>query len=316
MRVIDWRTADAADVDDMFAAEILRWHDALGWDAGETWQQVDDARRAGVLHGYVALDASGRIAGWTFFLRDAQALQIGALNSTAPGVAGLLLDAVLASPLAEDASSTLFFGFPNASDVDTLLAARGFDVERYLYLERSTAGFTASPQAASWRDSRRDAVATLLSESYDGDRSRAFARDGGFDGWRDYVHKLVTTVGCGRFLAEGCQLIERDDDRLDAVVLTTRIGTHTVHVPQVAVARHARGRGLAAQLLGAALGAAHDAGYTRATLLVGERNASARRVYTKLGFLEKAAFISARKECASARQIGQTLRDQSLVLGS
>jgi ribosomal protein S18 acetylase RimI-like enzyme len=244
----------------------------------------------------VAVDAAGQISGWTWFLRRGQVLQIGALNATSADAGERLLDAVLSSSLAEEAASAIFFSFSSTPGLDRLLASRGFDVERYLYLERSTAGLAAGPEAASWRDSLREAVAVLLSASYDHTRARAFARDGGLDGWRDYVSQLVTTLGCGTFLPAGCQLVEGADgadSALQAAVLMTKIGDHTVHLPQVAVAPHARGRGLATRLVEAALGIAREAGFARATLLVGERNAGARRIYEKLGFRETAAFVSA-----------------------
>src|SRR5712672_3100682 len=110
VRVFDWRIAEASDLDDAFAAEILRWQHALGWDASAAWAQVDAACRAGTLPGFVAMDAAERIAGWTFFVRHGQTLQIGALMAADAGVTGLLLDAVLTSSLAEDAASVIFFG--------------------------------------------------------------------------------------------------------------------------------------------------------------------------------------------------------------
>ncbi len=308
MRVFDWRIAEPADLDDAFAAEILRWQDGLGWDAGAVLAQVDEACRRGTLPGFVAVDAAGRISGWTWALRQGHALQIGALNATSAESAERLLDAVLGSSLAEDATSAIFFGYSSAPGLDRLLASRGFDVERYLYLERSTSGLAAGPEGASWRDSLREPVAVLLSASYDESRSRAFAREGGLDGWRDYLSQLVTSIGCGTFLPAGCQIVEGADSALEAAVLTTKISDHTVHLPQVVVAPHARGRGLATRLVEAALGIAHDAGFARATLLVGERNAYARRVYEKLGFRETAAFVSATRDRATEGRLSSLVR--------
>ena len=309
LRVFDWRLAAPSDLDDAFAAEILRWQDTLHWDAGESWQLVDEACRQGTLPGFVAVDGGGRIAGWTFFLRHGQSLQIGALNASTAEAGELLLDAVLMSELAESTTDALFFGFSTAPGLPQLLASRGFDVERYLYLERSTAGLARGPVAASWRDSRRDAVAALLSASYDARRARTFASDGSLDGWRDYLSQLITGIGCGRFLPEGCQLLEDEDGGLDAAVLTSRLSGRTLHLPQVVVAPHARGRGLAGELVTAALNTAADAGFTRATLLVGEQNASARRLYEKLGFREVTTFVSATID-------GDRLGARALALGA
>ena len=307
MRVYDWRTAATPDLDDAFAAEILRWHDMLGWDASESWQMVDAARRSGALPGFVVEDVAGEVAGWTYYLRHGQELQIGALNATNAQQTEALLDAILGSSLADEATSAVFFSFSTAADLERLLTLRGFDTEKYLYLERSTAGVMRGPEGASWRESMSDAVAALLASSYDNARSRPFARDGGLDGWRHYVAQLVSTIGCGSFLPECCQLVEAEDGRVSAAVLTTRLSEQTAHLAQVVVDPLARGRSMGARLVTAAMAAAHDSGFARATLLVGERNQAARRIYDELGFREVAAFVSA--TCDQPRRLSSVALD-------
>jgi len=257
--------------------------------------------------------AAGRITGWTWFLPAGPR----ASNRRAERGRPLKPPKGFSTPCSDPRSrrtrrAPIFFGYSSAPPTRyRLLAARGFDVERYLYLERSTSGLAAGPEGASWRDSLREPVAVLLSASYDQSRSRAFARDGGLDGWRDYLSQLVTSIGCGIFLPAGCQLVEGADGGLEAAVLTTKISDQTVHSGRRWPSpRTARGRGLATRLVEAALGIAHDAGFTRATLLVGERNVEARRVYEKLGFRENGGL------CVGDHLIAQRKAAWSLVLSS
>ena len=62
---------------------------------------------------------------------------------------------------------------------------------------------------------------------------------------------------------------------VDGAVLATTLSHDTGHVAQVAVASHARGRGLARELLEASLQACAMSGLTRVTLLVARTNVSA-----------------------------------------
>jgi ribosomal protein S18 acetylase RimI-like enzyme len=112
--------------------------------------------------------------------------------------------------------------------------------------------------------------------------------------WSEYVSQLVNTNGCGTFLREASLVVPGAVAGLPAAAtLVTCLAQDTVHVAQVAVAKDARGHGLARRLMTASLADAGAAGYARATLLVSERNLSARRVYDQLGFEEVAVFVSA-----------------------
>jgi ribosomal protein S18 acetylase RimI-like enzyme len=148
---------------------------------------------------------------------------------------------------------------------------------------------------ACWQAGDQFAVAALLASAYPSeDPARPFARHGRPHEWSDYVRQLVTTTGCGTFLPHA-SFVGRgaSSSRALAATLVTRLSSDTVHLAQIAVAPDARGRGLARRLIGASLAAAGCDGCTRATLLVGERNPGARRVYDRLGFTAVATFVSA-----------------------
>ena len=71
------------------------------------------------------------------------------------------------------------------------------------------------------------------------------------------------------------------------------IGPGCIHVAQVAVAPDRRGSGIANAMLQDVLARASADGFAKVSLLVGEHNAGARRIYDGLGFKETAHFVSA-----------------------
>jgi ribosomal protein S18 acetylase RimI-like enzyme len=189
------------------------------------------------------------------------------------------------------------------------LKQSGFAVERYRYLQAglkacATSGDSVAPDAddvaqafrpATWHSDDHHAVAALLASAYPPyDPARPFARGGQPHEFVDYVRQIVATGGCGTFLPHASLVVPGvSPDCAGAAVLVTSLSYDTVHLAQVVVSPDARGRGLARRLIADSLAAASDAGYTRATLLVGERNLAARHVYDQLGFEEVAAFVSA-----------------------
>jgi ribosomal protein S18 acetylase RimI-like enzyme len=88
----------------------------------------------------------------------------------------------------------------------------------------------------------------------------------------------------------------REDGRMIALVMMTALGPGVAHVAQVAVHPECRGRGLAGKLLDRALGLAHAAGRSRATLLVEDGARAARTLYARRGFRFCATFTAGRRE--------------------
>jgi ribosomal protein S18 acetylase RimI-like enzyme len=315
MNVHEWRVCSATGIAPLYDAEVARWMATLHWDTRASWIIVEAARAAGSLPGFVVCDDDGSIRGWTFYLRHEGALQVGAFVADAPETTAALLDAITASPDAVSASAIIFFTFSVAPGLTAQLKECGLAVERYRYLQTSlgtraglkacpTTGDSVAPDAddvaqafrpATWRSDDHHAVAALLTSAYPShDPARPFARSGQAHEWVDYVHQVVATGGCGTFLPHASLVVPGvSPDCAGAAVLVTSLSYDTVHLAQVAVSPGARGHGLARRLIADSLAAAGDAGYTRATLLVGERNVAARHVYDQLGFEEVAAFVSA-----------------------
>jgi GNAT superfamily N-acetyltransferase len=297
--VHDWRGVPAGIFTRIYDREAIRWSLALHWDTRSNWAQVESARLTDRLPGLVARDDAGDICGWTFYLLHDDTLEIGAIASTSPAVTAALIDGALASPEGGRASSAVVFVYSDAPGLVEHLRGRGFAVERYLYL---SAALGVAPAAAprhqfSGYDHGVHAagVASLLASAYGPhDPTRPFARHGRPQEWVEYLGQLVTATGCGAFLS-GTSFVAADagSTGLAGAILMSRLAADTVHLAQIAVAPEAQGCGLAARLVAASLAAARMQGFTRVTLLVGERNARARQLYERSGFGSSASFVSA-----------------------
>lgn len=300
----DWRGWSSHRIAPLLQREIERWLYDFHWDQRWSFTHVEAAREAGRLPGLVATSADGVTHGWTFFLRHGQQFQIGTVVSDSPAVTRALVEAALASPLAQDATTVIFSAA--APDLETVLRGHGVATEAYDYLVRVPAASHAGPVAESAAIGRsftaQDVVpvAALVGESY---RHTAFLRpfvpSGDPGEWRDYVSQLVATRGCGEFLADASVVVD-DPDATDVTdvglvsgaLLATRLSADTGHIAQVVVSPHARRVGLARRMLVHALDAFQAEGLERASLLVARTNTPARHLYESLGFQSTGTFLT------------------------
>jgi ribosomal protein S18 acetylase RimI-like enzyme len=291
----DWRGAAATVIEPLFQDERRRWTSVLKWDTTRNWLEVETARRAGLLPGFLIEDATG-VTGWSFQLLVRGCLQVGAVVSGSQTATAALLDEVLASTEAAAASSVMVFAPDVAPGLMPALAARGFATERYWYMERGLDGLPSPPALGrGWVGQDTRPVADLLRRAYAPfDAARPFAREGDQAAWLEYVDQLTTTTGCGVFgPALSVVVPDAATTGVSAVVLVSTVGPSTGHVAQVAVDPVAQGTGLGRRAVLGALANLRRNGCDRATLLVGDRNEGARRLYQGLGFVETAAFVSA-----------------------
>jgi ribosomal protein S18 acetylase RimI-like enzyme len=291
----DWRLAGAAHVAEAVDREASAWRQDLGWDVREAWMAIEPARQSGRLSGFVARDAGRRLAGWTCLLQHQGTLQVALLSADTPAVTAALVDAVLSSPQAETAAMHAVCVRDAAPGVREVLAAQGFDVVTYRYLSAKARSFpSAGIQARTWRADDLDPVVQLLRRAYpDRTEVRAFAPRGSEDEWSDYVAGLVAGPGCGRMAPSASFVAPGAGGRLDAAILCTALGPGTGHIAQVAVDPSARGRGMGTALVQQAVHALAARAFTDVTLLVSDANPRAARIYARLGFRDRSAFVVA-----------------------
>lgn len=301
-RLVPWAFAEPAAMTRAFAGEADRWRRALAWETANLWAGIARARETGQLPGLAALRDDGRLAGWTYFLRRDDDLQVGALSADTPADTAALVDGVLARPEAGRAGRLLLFAFCDAPDCNVVLSGRGFAVEDYLYLERPV-GARQGPAlpGRSWAAGDLEATVALLRAAYPmADPLRPFASDGQPAAWRRYVDDLVEGDGCGRYRPQQSVVVPGAAGTLDAAALVTDLGVGSAHLAQIAVRPERQGQGLATALVEEVGRRCAEAGAVRLTLLVAAANTAARQLYARTGFVPRARFTCAVRVTAAA----------------
>ena len=286
MIVTDWRDADPAIVRSCYDREAQHWLRHLGWDTEQTWSTVEEARVTWGLPGLLAVDGS-RVDGWTFYTRDGDVLQLGGLVSESGEATAQLLREVLKAAAHAGLPTVSCFVLERAEDLRTELARQGFEVEPFLYLGTPLSR-DASPtleallpnSRAAWRDGDVEAAGELLHASYSLRAARHFAPHGTAEEWQHYIATMVEQTACGVFDPLVTRVI-RDDRGMRALAFITRIGPRTAHLAQFAVHPEERSQGLASRLLKDTMELAASSGCDEMTLLVGESNQPARRLYER-----------------------------------
>lgn len=308
MIVRDWREADARLLRSCYAREQRSWRLDLGWDTAATWATIEQARTTWGLPGVVALDSHGAVAGWAFAMRDGETLHVGGLVASSPEATAALLDGLLAGVEHDTAAC---FIRQRAAGLGDALVRCGFDVERFLYLSRplipavgspfrrpASTPAPGSPSFRAWTASDLESAAALLQASYTAEGGRHFAPGGTIREWSRYLAGLVEQRGCGVF--DDALTRVAGDDPLQALALVTSLAPGTAHVAQFVVHPEHRGRGVAAAMLDDVVVSARAAGNEALTLLVGEHNLRARRLYASRGFSECGTFVAARRDLSAA----------------
>ena len=315
LTISDWRDAAPHEIERLLDRERRLWRDELRWDVRHSWRAIEPARAARALPGFVAREANGAIAGWTWFLQHRGCLQVAALSSDRADVARALVDAVHSSQEAVTADCAVWSVRGVPPGLEDALQGHGLQTTRYLYLIVDLARMptvAGGPQAAgrdrraearrllrSWERGDLPAAATMFRAAYDQELAedatvRAFAPRDTPEDWYEYLRTLVETDGCGLMIPAASRLVMRGDAIIAGIVTSLIDGDDAVaHISQIAVSPDARGEGLGRALVRGALDACHSMGCRAVTLLVGRENAVARRVYENEGFAATAEFVVA-----------------------
>ena len=299
----DWGSIEAAVLAPLYAGERRRWLQTLQWDSAPSWQEVEHARVAWGLPGFVAMDVAGVPRGVAFYLQEAERIDIGGLTADCIDATDCLLDALVAAAAEARATTVRILALDAAVALASGLRIRGFDVEPHFYLSRPLTATAVRPHPRpapapssgsgdldAWRAGDEDAVAALLSRAYDRESAVLFAPHHEAGEWQRYVRNLVSHVGCGTFNATQSALL-REGDALRGVALITDIGPRTAHLVQLAVDPCRRGRRTGVHLLEHVSGSLRAAGYSALTLMVAQRNRPARSLYDRAGFRHDATFL-------------------------
>jgi ribosomal protein S18 acetylase RimI-like enzyme len=297
MNVRDWRDADPADTQLLYAREQDFWVRELAWDASNSWREIEQARTSWGLPGRIAIDHKRTVRGWSYYMPDGDTLHIGGIAAESTDATEALVDACLEMAAVPPRPVRVSCFVPDrAEGFEAALVERGFSCEHYHYLSRTltpSADPVGAPEAGGWRDADLLDAAELLRTAY-GEQGRQFAPRGTLTEWEHYTRGLVERPGCGD-LEPAITRVVRDAGHMIALVLTTRIAPGTIHLAQVAVHPGRRREGLGRRLVDEACRLAQPRAARQATLLVGEKNTAARKLYASMGFEPRATFIAATK---------------------
>lgn len=302
MRVEDWRQAPFALVEPLYEAEARRWRLSLEWDLTATIAQLEQARAAGTLPGYLLRGPGQSVVGWTYFVVQDGTVQIGGLLARTSDGLRLLLDTVLKSAEAAVARDVMLFAFPESVACESALVRRRFDVTRYWYLRRSLgepravadapASLTLRPLAAA---DGPDAV-RLLARAYDGqEAARCFAPNGRIEEWAYYFAQLTRGQALGVMEPEASLVAQDSGGRVQALAITTAVSPSVLHLAQLVVAPDAQGRRIGGQVLDGTMAWGHAERRRLMTLLVNDDNQVARQLYASRGFMPTGYFLYARR---------------------
>jgi ribosomal protein S18 acetylase RimI-like enzyme len=318
LRCEDWRDADEATLGPLYRAECDRWRTALAWDFAPSCAIIEPARREGRLPGVLARRDDDSVAGWTFFVPHDGLLQVGGLVGDTDATCDALLRAACRCAEASRVRGITCYLFPPLPGIQHVLETLQFSVEphRYLVLDLAPRGLEVAgsrAHASSWTqaqemvsgsdlrarafgDANADEIVQLMVRAYAGmPEAACFAPDGRPNQWAHYLLQLLQTRACGRYIPDASIALVDASGALAAALIMTAIDEQTAHLAQVVVDPSWRGRSLARDLFGWSRQVLARRGFRRLTLLVAEGNGTARRLYERLGFADRAVFLHGRR---------------------
>jgi ribosomal protein S18 acetylase RimI-like enzyme len=145
-----------------------------------------------------------------------------------------------------------------------------------------------------WSENRQEDAARLIAAAYSGhidshinDQYRSNS------GARRFLTNIVQYPGCGTFFAPAaCIAVPATGRALYGVCLTSLVAQDVGHITQICVAPAFRGTGLGYELLRRSLLALADHGCRTVSLTVTTSNASAVRLYERMGFVNRRDFAA------------------------
>lgn len=137
-----------------------------------------------------------------------------------------------------------------------------------------------------WERRHDRRAAELLYETYC-DHVDAFINDqySSLEGTTRLIDNIIRHHGCGEYLSQhSLVVVHKPTRQLAGILALTAVRSATAHIPQVAVAKRFQGQGVGTGMIDLALARLRDKGYQEISLTVTDLNASAVRLYERLGF--------------------------------
>ncbi len=311
LEFLDLRHFSAQHLHPLLEEESALWSQRLHWDYRNSASLVLQYVESHLLSGYAALD-QGRVCGYIFCIYENNKAVIGDVFASRRGVdesAAVAIELQLIDRLLETLQHT-----PNLSRVESQLLLHSHDLHRgpfeqagfHLYPrlfmeldlrppELPQTSSAARPLATEgpggghyrpWSSSDFDLSPQVITSAYaghiDSEINDQYLSQGGA---QRFLHNIVRFPGCGIFEEHASWVLAApNNETLFGLLLCSRVSAGVGHVTQVCVPPEFQRRGVGENLLQHCAASLRAGECHAVTLTVTEQNASAVRLYRRLGY--------------------------------
>jgi ribosomal protein S18 acetylase RimI-like enzyme len=302
MTIVDIRQLTSRQLAPLLQEEAEHWREELRWDYRGSLELIRKFVDARSLNGCVAVEI-GQPAGYGFYVLEDHKGLIGGMyvspRFAQQDISRELLSEMLATlraiPRIDRIEAQLMpFGF----SFDVVLADQGFRLFNRQFMMLPLDGSAGTPLASArkdpgpglrlepWSERHFEPCARLIHLAYashvDGEINDQYRSDVGA---HKFLNNIVVLPGCGQFQAAASFVLrEPGNDQLVGVALTSEVSPGVGHTTQICVLPGYQGHGLGRLLMEASIRALAERRFSALSLTVTSANATAVRLYERLGF--------------------------------
>jgi ribosomal protein S18 acetylase RimI-like enzyme len=297
--VVGVERLSAPQIHRLLESERCAWRDRLGWQATVTLETLVRATQWGALAG-AAVRHAGEPVGILLLQAASDVSRLCSVHLPevhAHAAPALALETMRHAPEGSRIEGQVV-AFEAQPALDSAFRHLGLAVEQREFLSLE-GDLPAGTRAGAWPSARLEKLrhehladcARLLVSAHEGSVeariNEAFRTQ---EDAEAYLHELVDAAGCGTF-APDASFVSRAGG-LIGFCIASRTSDDTGHVPQIAVAPRAQGRGVGAALLSRTVDRLRAGGCRRVTLSVSSSNTRAASWYGRAGFDRVTTFSS------------------------
>lgn len=297
LRTVELRQASSRQMEPLFAEERRLWLDQLHWDYRPSTQLISKFIDAKSLCGYAAF-TGGEAVGYGFYIVEETKGLIGGLyvtpkcdpSETGKCILGQILASMRAAPGMRRIEAQLMpFGAP----LDHAFVGENFRLHprQFMLLPLKEWSGDSTPVARNlrierWDDRYFEPCARLIYAAYAGHVDSAINDQYCSEaGALKFLKNIILLPGCGQFRADASFVVRpAASERLVAAVLTSCVSHGVGHTTQICVLPGYQGQGLGKRLMAASVQALRASRFHALSLTVTSANASAVKLYERLGF--------------------------------
>jgi GNAT superfamily N-acetyltransferase len=302
MGIVDIRQVTSRQLAPLLQEEAQHWREELRWDYRSSLELIRKFVDARSLNGCAAVE-EGQPAGYAFYVLEDHKGLIGGMYISPRfpqvDISRDLLSELLATlrsiPRIDRIEAQLM---PFGCSFDPVLSEHGFRLFNRQFMLLPLEGKPGTPLATArrdagpglrlepWNDRHFEPCARLIHLAYashvDGEINDQYRSDAGA---HKFLNNIVVLPGCGHFQAGASFVLqEPESDQLVGVVLTSEVSPGVGHTTQICVLPGHQGHGLGRLLMETSIRALAERGFSALSLTVTSANATAVRLYDRLGF--------------------------------